>query len=229
MRYYFLMIFLFSCAAHIDRHAEIIYRDKADSDHIASQVIEIFNNDRIRAQNAHIICKAEKLRSSDGFLLHGTLFESEQLVCREYRFRRIGNFVERTNQFTGKVDTVGSKPNAKGEHIYVDLFLKNRLGNKNHKTFGKPGSEVWYGGDFRTSKSNIDKLWQEIESQTEFKEKDFTHWQLGRKDLNNSKILETEDFTQETLFLIKTGKYIVQERITSDKRPSVWDAVKRAN
>lgn len=168
-------------------------------------IVCAFNRRRIRACHAESICHVkhvplnrEGLNPSDSLPVHW--FES----THQFKFQRVLDTVVRTNLITNEVDVIGKTPNAKGEYMNVDLFLKRRLKNPTHRIFGTPGSEFWYGGTIDASNTKLDRVWAKIEELTPKREADFQLWPLSDTEKKHFLTVLTDDFDDEQASIYET-------------------------
>lgn len=97
---------------------------------------------------------------------------------KTYKFERLNsNEVKKTNLITHEVSILNKTPNADGERIDVHAYLVRRLKKESHLIFGKSGREYWYGKE----RSNIDvnAVWNDIETHTDFLQSDHIHYPLS--------------------------------------------------
>ena len=66
----------------------------------------------------------------------------------------------------------------------------------NHKIFGTPGSEYWYSGKTRATLTELNDVWDEIESKTDYRKTNHTEWPFTEKEKKKYAILMVEDFTE---------------------------------
>ena len=94
-----------------------------------------------------------------------------------YKFERLNsNDVKRTNLITGQEDIFNKTPNSNGERINVYQYVTRRIKNKNHRIFRSNGLEYWYGKV--RSDIDIDAVWNDIETHTDFLQSDHIHFPL---------------------------------------------------
>lgn len=104
------------------------------------------------------------------------LAKKAQEIFYRYRFERVGSIVEKYDILDpanpllvgtyGAPGSVGGVNHNVDGHMYVHEFLAKATATKNHRVFGTPGREFWYGGREDFSESNIDSVWQAIETDT---------------------------------------------------------------
>ena len=154
-------------------------------DHVHYQdgdVIEAFANTRIHLCHAEMICHPDNFSfNSVGLRDRDTLFEKFMAQTSKYKFTRLNsNDVERLNLLTDETEIVNTTPNAKGEYMHVDQFIRRRLKHHRHKIFGTvQGEEVWYGGNSARDSVVIDAVWNDIETHTDNLKADHANWPLS--------------------------------------------------
>jgi hypothetical protein len=95
-----------------------------------------------------------------------------------YKFERLNsNDVKRTNLITGEESIFNTTPNDNGERINVYQYVSRRLKNKNHLIFRSNGLEYWYGKS--RSDIDVDSVWNDIETHTDFLQSDHIHFPLS--------------------------------------------------
>jgi len=138
-----------------------------------------FSDARIGEVHASHICHPSTVGfNSDGLRERDTLLERFNILGYRYRFTRVTQtFLVRDDLRDpfAEVEVFGLRPNAKGESIDIEAYLKARMPNPNHQVFGVSGAEVWYGGQWIL---DVPKIWAEIESRTSFRRADFQKWPL---------------------------------------------------
>lgn len=155
-----------------------------------------FNNKRIKQVKAEHICwprlRGKKLGGMVGeaFPLLKVMLEE----TRQYKFQRVGDTVERTNLITLAQDIITATPNANGEYMDVEMFIKRRKLFGKLPIFGADGEEFWFGGDTLTEQKDIDKLWKKIEEKSRHKEKDNEKWDFTDAEIKQFTPIEVDDF-----------------------------------
>ena len=92
-----------------------------------------------------------------------------------YKFERVNsNDVVRTNLVTDEQKTINRIPNGYGDHINIYGHLLSLLKSEEHLIFGSSGLEFWYGE--KRSDFNIDDIWNDIETHTDFLKSDHIHF-----------------------------------------------------
>jgi hypothetical protein len=97
---------------------------------------------------------------------------------RTYKFERVNsNDVLRTNLVTDEQKTINTNMDADGDRINVYQYVSRRLKNKNHLMFRSNGLEYWYGKS--RSGIDVDSIWNDIETHTNFLQSDHIHFPLS--------------------------------------------------
>ena len=97
---------------------------------------------------------------------------------KTYKFERVNsNDVLRTNLVTDEQKTINTNMDADGERIDVYQYVSRRLKNKNHLIFRSNGLEYWYGKS--RSDMDVDSIWNDIETHTDFLQSDHIHFPLA--------------------------------------------------
>ncbi len=95
-----------------------------------------------------------------------------------YKFERVNsNEILRTNLLTEEQKTLSANMDADGERIDVYRYVTRRLKNKNHLMFRSNGLEYWYGKT--RSDIDVDSIWNDIETHTDFLQSDHIHFPLA--------------------------------------------------
>lgn len=95
-----------------------------------------------------------------------------------YKFQRVNsNEVVRTNLITEEQDTVSPTPNSTGEYLHPYKYISNQLKRDRHLIFGSSGLEYWYGKE--RVDIDIDAVWNDIETHTDFLKSDHTFYPLS--------------------------------------------------
>jgi hypothetical protein len=153
-----------------------------DSSYKDGDVVQAFSNEKILLANARVICSPENspLDSTTGLRENDGLLEKFMENISLYRFiRQNSTDVKRINLSTAAESIVGKDPNEDGEFIDVHAYLTNKLRNPKHLVFGSAGSEVWYGSQ---KSPDLDVLWNEIESHTDFLKQDYYSWPFSETE-----------------------------------------------
>jgi len=166
-------------------------------------IIAAFNSRRIRCVHAMHILDPRKagggLRAPrNARHISRDFYE----LTHQYRFERISNReARRVDLLTGEEVVFNERLKiVKGENFAMDvpLYIARRLDHPGHVVFGKPGSEIWYGGRKDFSNATLDLVWSTIQNKTQLKEEDFTQWPAGINDLKSHLFLSVDDFDDAT-------------------------------
>jgi hypothetical protein len=160
-------------------------------------ILDAFSSRRIKAVHAQHACNAVVETDGSGLRIRGTLAELILQETRQYKFIRSGSVITRVNRLTSESEDVS-------DQIKIALFLERRLSNPNHRIFGTPGNEVWYGGRTAYDAVTLDRVWAEIEKRTELREADHRQWPCGRQDLREHLIIPVDDFDDSTAEELKS-------------------------
>lgn len=163
-------------------------------------VIQAFTQRRVWATHAQHYCHRKLAGfNADGLRPAGSLAETWYALTHEFKFVRVGSSVERHHLWEpGVVDVLGATPNAAGEHIVVEDYVRLRKLHPRHKLFGAAGAEVWYGGRMTESASVVDAVWTAIETQTAYRKADHPWWPLSLQERMHFLALPVTDITDET-------------------------------
>jgi hypothetical protein len=167
-------------------------------------ILDAFSSRRIKAVHAQHACNAVVETDGSGLRIRGTLAELILQETRQYKFIRSGSVITRVNRLTSESEDVS-------DQIKIALFLERRLSNPNHRIFGTPGNEVWYGGRTAYDAVTLDRVWAEIEKRTELREADHRLWPFGRQDLKEHLIIPVDDFDDTTAEEAKTALMDTQD------------------
>lgn len=135
------------------------------------------------------------LFSRDGLRVDGLSRIWREHTC-EYRFERVGrDQVRRVNLRTGQTDIIGRTPNAAGEYMNVEAFIRRRVRHHRHAVFGSPGAEVWYGGHTFTADADLTAAWEAIEAFEQQPEPAQHRWRWGRMEVRRKLCCEVGPLT----------------------------------
>lgn len=149
--------------------AEIVLKVKNDGgSYDDGDILCAFSDRRISDVHVQHICNPKEYGfNSDGLRDMDTLLEIHLQNVMEFRFERVSETeLTRHSLRNGEVDLISNIPNDSGECMDVELYLKRRKGHARHKIFGSIGSEIWYGGNTRSTEKSLDKVWGDIEDRT---------------------------------------------------------------
>lgn len=170
-----------------------------------------YNSRRIALVHAQHIC-------ASGALLEKLLERSYR-----YRFQRTGEFtLERIDLRTSETVEYSNKPDSEGQHIDVPLFISRRKRQPNHKIFGAPGSEYWFGGEWQP---DTDAIWNEIENRSAHRRANYTLWPLGEQEKRSHLALAVDDFDDAEAELLTAPR----QRIVGDVVETVAKRARRVD
>lgn len=171
--------------------AEILLKVGAGANYEDGDVLCAFNNHRIQSTHAMQLCHHRKFGFNSSGLRPGGLAQEWQELIYQYRFTRSGVEVIRETLETGAIEIFGSPD------IDVDQFVRRRLKHANHRIFGQPGAEIWYGGRTNINDTVLTAAWNRINFHTGKNKTDteYTLWPMGRLDIRHHLAIRTTDFT----------------------------------
>jgi len=160
--------------------AELLLKIKDTPTYDDGDIVCAFNDRRISQVHVQHICHPTTVGfNSDGMRDHDTLVEVFLANTYQFKFERVSKTeVKRYNLLTGDVDLISDTPNADGEYMDVEMFIKRRRGHKRHLIFGSFGNEIWYGGRSDCSAEKLDTVWADIEDRTDERKADHNLWPL---------------------------------------------------
>jgi hypothetical protein len=152
----------------------------------------------------------------------------------QYKFERVSRTeIKRTNLITFEKEIFGPIPNAKGEQIDVELFLKRKMNHPNNVIFGATeGQEVWFGGRRDITETKLDIVWDKIETDTTYRRNQtkFTRWPFTPKEKRIVLILPTDDFDDSIVSELMNDDAVIdnlgspnEDRITLRQRKNFVD------
>ena len=175
--------------------AELALKVGDSSTYEDGDIICAFNDRRIGCAHMQHICDHRKVPLVKGLRPIGSLAQYMKEAISEYRFERISHTeVKRVEIATAKEDTFGLSPNGTGAYIDVPLFVARRMDRDDHRIFGEPGREIWYGGDKDKSVATIDAVWAEIESRTPLRRVDHNRFPIGSEGAKVHLRIAVDDF-----------------------------------
>ena len=159
-------------------------------------ILHCFTNRRIRWTWAEEICAIRHF----GFTLDGLRPPSLAWKYRQhthrYRFIRVSrNEVERYDTVTGLTELFSERPNHKGHYIHLAYYLRQRVVHPHHVIFGTPGHEEWYGGHKDFSNPAMDRIWQDIEADSVYQEKNFLNFPLSPREKQITVVFSIPDLS----------------------------------
>ena len=139
----------------------------------------IFYAGNIRLNTPNVKCHVNNFGlTTDGSRSADPLLIKFLEKTKTYKFERVNsNDVLRTNLVTDEQKTINTNMDADGERIDVYQYVSRRLKNKNHLIFRSNGLEYWYGKE--RSDVDIDSVWEDIETHTNFLQSDHIHFPLS--------------------------------------------------
>ena len=145
-------------------------------------IVQAFSMRRIYAHHAHHKCHVRNFDfTTDGMRVADPLLVKFLEKTNTYKFERLNsNDVKRTNLITGEESIFNTTPNDNGERINVYQYVSRRLKNKNHLIFRSNGLEYWYGKS--RSDIDVDSVWNDIETHTNFLQSDHIHFPLSNTE-----------------------------------------------
>ena len=158
-------------------------------------IIEAINSRKIRWKHAEGICSVRHVGvGANGLRPAGTLAEHYLAETHQYRFVRVSRTeTKRITLATGEEEIFGP------EYGDLALFIRRRLAHSRHRIFGQPGAEVWYGGHKDFGHAAMDRVWAEIEHQTDKRAGDHTRWPYSPLERQCFLILPVDDFSDAEL------------------------------
>ena len=150
-------------------------------------IVQAFTLDEIYYHHAQNKCNVKNFGLDD---VTGNRSPEELLIkflekTKTYKFERLNsNEVKKTNLITDEVSILNKTPNADGERIDVHAYLIRRLQKANHLIFGKSGREYWYGKE--RNDIDINAVWNDIETHTDFLQSDHTRFPFSEHGKKNA-------------------------------------------
>lgn len=121
-----------------------------------------------------------------------------------YKFERIsGTEVRRTNYLTDPetIDIISNTPNPDGESMDVQAHVQHLTQSPRHAVFGTAGNEVWFDLQ-RPSWEALDTIWDEIETNSSFREVDYQSYPTTLLELRKYLWISCDDFDDATAELL---------------------------
>jgi len=142
-------------------------------------IVQAFSMQQIYYCHAQHKCHVRNFDfTTDGMRVADPLLVKFLEKTNTYKFERLNsNDVKRTNLITGEESIFNTTPNDNGERINVYQYVSRRLKNKNHLIFRSNGLEYWYGKS--RSDIDVDSVWSDIETHTDFLQSDHIHFPLS--------------------------------------------------
>lgn len=184
--------------------AELLLKLKRDADPATAyedgDLLCAFSTRRIKAVHAEMICHPVKEGfTSDGLRAADSLGRFLLERVHEYRYDRVSaTAITCTRLATSEVEVLSATPNAKGEHIHVEEYVRRQVAHARHRVFGVPGAEFWFGGTTTWNDAKLTEIWAAIEARTGLLEINHRKWPLTPHELREFGAVPTDDFTEPT-------------------------------
>lgn len=186
--------------------AELLLKIDPGSGYSDGDVICAFNRRMIRSVHARYLCHPRLAgRTGQGLRPLDSLSRKFYELTHQFRFARVRHGeVLRTEIATGIETSITATPNAVGEYMHVEEYVKRRTAVAEHDVFGAAGREIWYGGRINFSAAVIESAWAVIASVTDRTgdEPEYQLWPMGRLDIRNHlavRVVDFDDAQQEAL------------------------------
>lgn len=142
-------------------------------------IVQAFSMQNIYYCHAQHKCHVRNFGlATDGMRIADPLLIKFLEKTRTYKFERMNsNDVKRTNLITSEESIFNTTPNDNGEKIDVYQYVSRRIKNKDHVIFRSNGLEYWYGK--HRSDIDVDSIWNDIETHTNFLQSDHIHFPLS--------------------------------------------------
>lgn len=177
--------------------AELLIKVAAGANYEDGDVLCAFNLRRIRCTHAHHICHRKFADMRDPNSVARDFYE----ITHQYRFERVSRTeIKRVTLATMDEVVISNTPtliDGKMQHMDVEEYVRRRLRHPNHKVFGEPGKEFWYGGRQDYSSAKVDLVWDAIELKTPNVRTDFVRWPAGSQELKSHLFLPFKEFSDE--------------------------------
>ncbi len=171
-------------------------------------IIEAFSLNRILLANAEALTSTAfyPLHEVTGLRANGTALESVTAAIHRYKFTRTSETtVDRLDQVNQQVTALDY------QFINVPEFINRRLEYDDHRFFGLPGNEVWYGK--RLTNVDSSTVWDALEANSDHRREEHSQWHLTE--------LEKSRFLPINLTGKKQTDAGVIDVVLSD--PTVWE------
>jgi len=159
-------------------------------------VVNAFSDRRILLTHARSICHPR----NSGFNQHGlrapdSLLDLYLDMTSRYLFTRVGRHaVIRSDRVLLQVDELNQTPNANGQYIHVEEYVKRRTRHHTHSIFGVVGGEHWYGGPITPDRALVDEVWSAIETHSVFRKADNDKWPITERERKIFLSVTVDDF-----------------------------------
>lgn len=173
--------------------AELILKVGDSLTHRDGEVLSAFSRRRIMQVHAEHICHVRRAGfwTEFGHRPIGLCYHYQDAVFR-YCFARVSRTeIVREDRQTGRIETFGKIPTCSDgnwQSIDVPEFVSRRLLHHNHRMFGEPGREIWFGGKQDYSSETMVFIWKRITMATGIQPDRLT-WPAGQMDLRNHLVL----------------------------------------
>lgn len=155
-------------------------------------VLDAFNDDRIRSVHAQHLCHVREAgMTREGLRPLNGLAKRFRDLTWQFRFERVSQHeARRVTLATGAEESI--------QFSALDEFIRNLKKSPDHGVFGAAGREVWYGGLESFAPAAINAAWEIIASITDRTkdESEFTLWPFGRLDIRKRLAVRVADFSQ---------------------------------
>lgn len=217
--------------------AEIVLKIGVGSRYEDGDVLEGFNTRRIRGVHAeHLTSVRESGFTRDGLRPEDCLARKAQGVVYEYRFIRVSQHTVARETLEPASERVVEYDIIPQKELDAVEFLERRLRSPNHRIFGEPGREFWFGGRQLLTSHAVEAVWDEIEANTDERR---THsryelWPAQEQDLKSFLWVPTEDFDEDDLANLErsvvdpeTGQVLHKRAIWTDWPNTLGDELAR--
>jgi len=147
----------------------------------------------------HLTHKRLAAKDGHGLIPPDSLIQARLERVSQFRFERLDKrTIQRIVIATEQAVKLSHTPNADGEYIDVPEFVARRLKAGTRPMFGRPGREVWYGGNTDYSQAAVDDVWHHIETHTEHRKANYDLFPAGTRDLIDHFFVVTDSFDDAT-------------------------------
>lgn len=190
-------------------------------------IIHAMNDLHIHDVHAQHICHKNLVGfNSDGLRPANSLTEDYLSEVRQYKFERISQTeVRRSDLFSMSIDVFSDTPNGDGEYIDVPLFISRWRQHPKHVIFGKPGTEIWYGGRTLITTAKINDIWVSIEAKTAYLKAHFGKFPWGNEDQKHHLAITVDDFDNTVRSELESSVYdgTVDPPVMTERRKNAVD------
>jgi len=174
---------------------EIVLKVDPGAGYVDGDIIEAFTDRQILHVHSEHLGDTRKF-SFNGHGLNNITDLSKKIkdVYFEYRFERVNKTQVKRINLTTLEEEIFGEPD-----IYVEQYIKyhtNSLGLR-HQIFGTRDNEIWYGGGQDFSDTNVNAVWNHIETDTVNvrTDEEFTIYPIGVQDSKSHLLIPTTTFT----------------------------------